>query len=231
MKKLLSFFCAISVVFCFSAVCSAIPITFTYTSDNTIVAAWYQQDGASPQALSLGPNSNNWTLADTATIGPLAGHPYQIIWQCENSGSPSDGNPGGFLGEMSVSPDFTVASLLSSAQWEVAFVNNMTPPSDFDTLTWLSATEYGTNGSANIWGTNYGTITGISTNAQWIWTQHNFADQDAPATGNSVYVKLELTPTPTITPEPSTFLLLALGMLGFVGIIRRKKISYSKNVI
>ena len=227
MKKLLFFFCAIIVVFCFRAVCSAIPVTFTYTADN-IVDAWFLVDGAGTQQLADGTHYDNWQIANTATIELLDGHSYKIIWQCENSCPSNDHNPGGFLGEMTPSPYFTAASLLSSAQWEVAFVNSSTVPLDFDALNWSYATEYGNNGGANIWKSVKGSaITGISSSAQWIWTSLNFADSGAPTDNQSVYVKVTLNPV----PEPSTFLLFGLGTLGFVGIIRRKKISQSKSLI
>lgn len=216
-NKSVIFLCAIALVFGMVTAASAVPVQFTYTGDN-VVAAWYQ-DGSGPVSLGLGPYAGNWQVADTAILDLGVGTEYQIIWQVENLGDPGLGNPGGFLAEISSSTPLIVDSLLSSSEWEVAFLADTLAEPDWSTLTWSSATEYGANNdSTTIWyAVHGGPVADIAGAAQWIWTDLNFDDPGAPATGDSVFIRVSVAPV----PEPSTMLLLASGLIGLVAL--RKK--------
>ena len=77
------------------------------------------------------------------------------------------------------------------------------------------ATEYGFNGASNIWTNVNGgaAVSGISTNANWIYTANNFEFADEYA-----WIRTSI----TVVPEPSIIALFGLGLLG-LGFARRKK--------
>jgi hypothetical protein len=209
---------------------SAVPITVTFTGDN-VVGAWYQNGGA-PIDLGLDPLTDstlaNWQVADSRTID-LGPGTYQLIWCVVNSdtvNAPAN-NPGAFLAEISAHPSisFQQGSFLTSTSWEVALVrNSLTAPTDFNALTWnmasLAQEPDSANGGSNIWtSVNHGAIAGISTSAQWIWTDLNFADPGAPDANDAVYFKVTVS-----IPDASTlFLLGSACLVGFAGARRRFK--------
>ena len=115
-------------------------------------------------------------------------------------------------------------SVLSSAQWEVAFVKGSVAVPDWSTLEWSPATEYGANNDPNtIWyGAALGPIASIAGEGQWIWTALNFADPGAPGDRDSVFIRVAVEPTAPVL-EPSTLLLLGSGLAGLGGMAWRRR--------
>jgi hypothetical protein len=209
---------AVAAVIFFAGTAFAVPVTFTFTGDN-IVSAWYQ-NGGSPGSLPLDPIASvDWKIADTQNVDLDICQEYQIIWQVVNDEYPGDLDqwPGGFLGQMSSLVPIQGSSLLSSAEWDVYVQYDSHAVPDFSTVSWVSATEYAPNDGSNVWSV----VSGIDTNAQWIWGPDNWATANAPGPDDSVFIKANVHPT----PEPGTILLLGSGLLGLLGygVYRKKK--------
>jgi len=135
MKKLFMFLCGMLLVFGVVTVASAVPITFTYTSDN-VVSAWFK-DGADPVEITTGTEvgHDDWGTATTNTVDLDYGHEWEMIWMNVNSDHdsgwrvPSPKNPGGFLGQVTSDYDLLLENgsitntiLTGSLYWEVAVV-------------------------------------------------------------------------------------------------------------
>jgi len=147
-------------------------------------------------------NASDWTQSDSVTIDLGAGTHY-FAWNILNVGNLSDGNPAALLAEILWDGNANY----SSSAWEVY---------DVDTGNFLAnATEYGFNGDPNIWTTVNGgaAVSGISTNANWIYTANNFANAD-----DSAWIRTSI----TVVPEPSIVALFGLGLLGLSFARRRK---------
>lgn len=191
----------------------ATPVTFTYTADN-VLSIWGQCAVSSCQSpaaeYGAGPNASNWTVADSLTVD-LAPGMYDFAFFVQNSGTGSSGNPGGFLGEISWGANV----LSSSSLWDVTVCTDANPI-NCNFGGWMASTEYGANGGSNIWTTNHGgAVSGISTGANWIWSDMNFSSEMPQ------YVAFRA--TFTLVPEPSTVALLGLGLLSLGFAARRRR--------
>jgi len=191
---------------------ASVMVDVTYTGDN-VVEAFYQ-DGSSPVAIAVGPNANNWHIADTATLDLEYGD-YQLIFRVSNLEGPGSGNPAALLAQIS-GP--VVGDLLSSSSWDYALYDGTTP-TDFDTLDWNAATEWGNNGGPNIWTSVHGgPVAGISTSAQWIWDDINFGG------GEDFHAELWLRAEFSAVPEPASIAVWSLlGGLGLIVGWRRRR--------
>ncbi|MFT6270463.1 MAG: hypothetical protein ACJAVV_003302 [Alphaproteobacteria bacterium] len=170
------------------------------TSCTSIVSNWSD----------FGPmtNSTNWRRSDTISLTLNPGI-YGFAWLVENIRANSNGNPAALLADYSI--DGT--AFFSNSTWEV-FDNN--------TGTLISGpTQYGSNGQSGLIWTNAigGGIAGISTNANWVYTENNFINADRSAWVRTV---VEITDTSVVDVSAPAMFSLVGGMALFMAFRRTK---------
>ena len=205
-SKYLKMTAAILLIFGFGAAHATL-VTVNMTADNTLstVAGGLCADsnctgGTVWSVFGSTSNFNNWQQSNSIDLN-LGPGTYYFAWNVFNFPNPSTGNPAALLAEILWDGNANY----SSSDWEVfngstgAFIEN--------------ATEYGLNGGNNIWNNvNGGPVSGISGNANWIYTSSNFANADP-----SAWIRTSIT-----VPEPATLTLFGLGLLG-IGFTRRRR--------
>jgi len=181
-----------------ASLATAVPVTVNMTGDNIISSGGLCDDsncldGIGWSELGPIPNFENWTQSDSITFDLRPGT-YYFAFLVFDSGGP-EGLLAEFLWDDQINR--------SSAAWEV-----------FDDVTGAtieSAIELAANDSAPIWGT----IAGISNEAQWIWSSNQSPGQD------SVWIRTNITIDSVVVSAPAT---LGLLLSAFVVLFARKKL-------
>jgi hypothetical protein len=235
-RKLISVLVLLVLGLLFSRADASVTVTANFTTDN-VLAAFYQ-DGSAPvlQSLTSG-DPTSWGVRKTATIvlpsGPTS-HTYQIVFQVYNEVPPGwpqypagVSNPAGFLADLTISGNSGSSELLSSDSGAWQYTDDPTRagtlatfsslgPNYFNGLSWANVTQYGNNGVSP-----WGTISGISNSAEWVWGPNNGAalgtgTDDTPTADNWLFIKTDITVGPV--PEPATMIVWSLlGAASWLG--------------
>jgi len=230
MKKLILVL-ALGLVFGLTVSAQASIVTVTGTGDNWL---WMRQGSS----WSQGPNYNVWGSADTLTFDVPYGKPLDLYFAVMNE-TDTGGNPAGFLAQVKTDGYFLEngkSLLLSDLSWEVAVVPFSTwstaqPPEEHGTptkptfdpavgLTWKPPTSYYSNiYNTGALGWDWTKVNGIDDNALWLWTDKQWTIANGSA-GMDYLAVFRTTVTPV--PEPSSMMLLGMGILGLFGLGRKK---------
>jgi hypothetical protein len=192
-----------------------------------------------------------WDSSATLSFDVPFGQPldlyFAVMNETQDPWNPTK-NPGGFLAELSTDQVFKEngANLLLSntADWKVAFVSSelwetetptpkegespVTAPTFLPTnssLGWVTPSPYGNN-SSGWWGGSV-QASDISSDAVWLWTAYNtgtmppyWLNADHATEGGTDMLAVFHT-TVTLVPEPTSMLLLGMGILGLFGLKRK----------
>jgi hypothetical protein len=227
MKK--SIFVSITVAFvlclCSSAMAAPINISAYATADNFL---WvYNGSGSSWTALDLA-ESPGWRSSHLITKDGTSGDLYFAVQNLVNTQYPAGANnPAAFLASLTTSEGNFVETgtntllsdtvnwgINSDLSWGTAGPAGIDPTG---ISAWSTPSSYGKNSDGStIWYANFGQISNIDPNAEWIWTANNAG----AGTDNFAILKTSYSVAPV--PEPATMALLGMGVLGLLGLKRKK---------
>ena len=223
MKKLTILLSIASLVFLITGTAGAIPITATLTADNHYALYFGNEQGitsvgANESDWDGNPGTYNWSEAETFDVFDVAlgDYIYVAAW--------SDGLVAqGLIGQF----DFGCGSILTNtSDWEVSLtyydlddgvfrstVNNI--QTQINSVTSWSPITNSLDHGAYPWGS----ISGISEDAQWIWGSELIG---ASSNGEYQIFRTQIGDIPAPVPEPATLFLLGSGLIGLAGFGRKK---------
>jgi hypothetical protein len=169
-------------------------ISYNVTSDN----AFYMSLSTDPYTAGTPIASADWWLTAVSGTAPLNNISVQYL----QIYAINKGGPAGFMGDFTLNntnfyfANMTQSLVTNTTDWSVSTTGfNVSP---------VVATDYGANGVSP-----WGTISGISSNANWIWTNN--------VNNYNVYFSV---PIYSSVPLPPTVMLLGSGLIG-LGLLRR----------
>jgi hypothetical protein len=196
---------------------SATTISGSLTADNAFFA--YISTSSSTLG-TLVASGNNWPTAFSISAAALTpGVPNYLQIEVINYGL-----QGGFIGDFTLSDtSFIFANGMQSistqtTDWSGIYNNsNNTVVAQPWVMPTGGTTSFGANGVAP-----WGTISGISSGADWIWPNDSNSLPGGNACANcTVDLMLAILPS-TSVPEPASLLIFGSGVLAMAGILRRK---------
>jgi hypothetical protein len=226
--------CGAAVLVSAASVANATTLDLTITTDNAFSVYLSTSPTALGTLIGSGPAAgNDWQTPVTlsATLAPNETYFIEIIgtnWntttgypQYGPGTSPSGNNPNALLGSFSLvgggyvfSSNLSTTLLTNTATFSGVGASNNTSWTD---PIGSPTQSYGTNGGNNIWTSAHGgPIAGISTSAQWIWSDPDNMNYADFVTGLQFVGNVNPTPLPGALP-------LLAGGLGFIGFVANRR--------
>ncbi len=221
MKKYLAFLFATTLVLGTVRASWALTIDATVTADNhyglyvggeNSVSTFIGRNELGPTG---SPGTYNWSQPESFVFDVNHGdYLYLASWSDDKVAQ-------GLLGQFAISGGPTI---LTNSQWEYCLTfedlddGDSAPSlanisSNVSSATWSAVTNYLDNGSDP-----WGTVSGISTDADWIWGSALIPGSDY---GEYQIFRLKVEADPV--PEPATIFLLGFGLIGLVVSKKRKQ--------
>jgi hypothetical protein len=216
MKKFLGLLCSLAIFLAFTSSAIAISFNATVTADNHYAIYFGDETsvtyvGRNELGAGGSPGQYNWSLPEMWAFDvDVDDYIYVVGWSDDNVAQ-------GWIGQF-ISSGYTLLS--NTTEWDVLLTgNNLNDGSPAPTADQLESDINGaTWGSVNFslahGSSPWGYISGISSEADWIW-----GSRLTPGSGTGEY---QIFRTRITIPEPANMFLMGTGLLGLAMIGRRK---------